>query len=191
MGMARISLEHPKTLFVRLMLAYSRRAYGKVLDPGLVALHNRRVLFTLLRTERSVARWKSLPSNLSSLAVMGAAAAIGCTWCMDFGYWESYAKGVPQAKLRAVPGWRASDLFDDHERQVLGYAEAMTATPPEVTDEMVDDLHVWLSDEQLVELTALIALENQRSRTNAAMGLTSQGFKEFCELRPAAESAAS
>jgi hypothetical protein len=28
-------------------------------------------------------------------------------------------------------------------------------------------------------------LENYRSRTNAALGLTSQGFKELCELRPA------
>lgn len=187
--MARISLEHRRTPFVRLMLAYSRRAYGKVLDPGLVALHNRRVLFTMLRTERSVARWKTLPPEISALAVMAASAAIGCSWCMDFGYWEFYAKGVPAEKLRAVPQWRTSAVFDDHERQVLGYAEAMTATPPEVTDEMVDSLRSWLSDAQLVELTALIALENQRSRTNAAMGLTSQGFKEFCELRPAATSA--
>jgi alkylhydroperoxidase family enzyme len=68
---------------------------------------------------------------------------------------------------------------------VLEYAEAMTATPPTVTDELVESLRKDLSDEQLVELTALVALENQRSRTNAALGLTSQGFKEFCELRPA------
>jgi alkylhydroperoxidase family enzyme len=60
----------------------------------------------------------------------------------------------------------------------------MTATPPEVTDEQVERLRADLTDEQLVELTSVISLENYRSRTNAALGLTSQGFKETCELRP-------
>lgn len=186
--MARIPLQHRKTLFVRAMTAYSKRAYGKVLEPGLAALHNRRVLWTMVRSERSVARWNTLPAEVASLATMGSAAAIGCSWCMDYGYWEYHAAGVPRELLEAVPQWRTSDVFDDHQRQVLGYAEAMTATPPEVTDEMVEDLRGWLSDAQLVELTALIALENQRSRTNHAFGLTSQGFKEFCELPPATAS---
>ena len=182
--MVRISLQHRRTPFVAMMLAYSKRVYGKVLDPGLVALHNRRVLSTMLKTERSAARWNTLPADLASLAVMASSAVIGCSWCIDFGYWEAHSRGVSPDLLRAVPGWRENNVFDEHQRQVLGYAEAMSVTPPEVTDEMVDELRTWLTDAQLVELTALIALENQRSRTNAAMGLTSQGFKEFCEFRP-------
>ena len=63
-----------------------------------------------------------------------------------------------------MPIWRESDVYTDLERRVLEYAEAMTVTPPEVTDEMVDALRTDLGDEQLVELTALVALENQRSR---------------------------
>jgi alkylhydroperoxidase family enzyme len=53
-----------------------------------------------------------------------------------------------------------------------------------VTDEQVERLRQDLTDEQFVELTAVAALENFRSRMNAAVGLTSQGFKEYCELRP-------
>jgi len=83
-----------------------------------------------------------------------------------------------------VPRWRDSDVYTDLERTVMDYAEAMTATPPEVTDEQVERLREELTEEQLVELTAIAALENYRSRTNAALGLTSQGFKEQCELRP-------
>ena len=67
---------------------------------------------------------------------------------------------------------------------MLAYAEAMTATPPTVTDEMVETLRADLDDAQLVELTEMISVENLRSRTNSALGLTSQGFKAQCDLPP-------
>ena len=60
----------------------------------------------------------------------------------------------------------------------------MTATPPAVTDELVAALRVHLDVAQLVELTELIAVENWRSRVNAALGLESQGFKAECEVAP-------
>jgi alkylhydroperoxidase family enzyme len=113
---------------------------------------------------------------------MAAAARIGCSWCMDFGYWISAEQGIDQAKLRAVPTWRDSDVFTELERDVLAYAEAVTATPPTVTDEMVAGLRRRMDDAALVELTMMVAVENIRSRFNTAMGLTSQGFKDRCEL---------
>ena len=183
--MSRIPLEHPRTPVVRIAEWWSRRKYGDVLDPGKAALHNRGVLTTLLLTEGTVKLWRGLDPTLKALATMAAAARIECSWCLDFGYWEFTHGGVDQAKLRDVPRWRDSDAYTDLERRVMAYAEAMTATPPEVTDAQVAALRQNLGDKALVELTAMVALENQRSRTNSALGLTSQGFKETCELRPA------
>ena len=181
---ARVPLQHPRTLVVRLVEAYSRRRYGAVLEPGLVALHNRRVLRTMIRTESGVARWNRLDPTVRAVAVLAAAAEIGCSWCLDFGYWQSRHEGVPADKLAAVPSWRsaAPGLFTEQEQAVLAFAEAMTATPPTVDDAMVAGLRRWLDDAQLVELTALVAQENARSRTNAAMGLTGQGFRDQCDL---------
>jgi alkylhydroperoxidase family enzyme len=102
---------------------------------------------------------------------------------MDFGYWMGHRKGLDTAKLEEVPRWRESAAFTPLERQVLAYAEAMTATPPEVTDEMTEELRTELGDDAFVELTMIIAVENERSRFNSALGLTSQGFKDQCELR--------
>jgi alkylhydroperoxidase family enzyme len=183
--MARISLEHRRTTFVRMMEWYSRRKYGEVLSPGKVALHNKGVLRTMMVMEGTAARWNRLDPTLRALAGMVASAEIGCSWCMDFGFWEHHHRGVDPVKLRAVPQWRDSDVYTDLERAVMGYAAAATATPPTVTDEQVARLRQDLSEEELVELTAQISLENYRSRTNAALGLTSQGFRETCELRPA------
>jgi AhpD family alkylhydroperoxidase len=181
---ARVPMQHRRTAFVRLLEAWCRYRYGAVLEPALVALHNRRVLVTLLRTETSAARWNALDPTLKALATLGAAASIGCSWCLDFGYWQSRHEGVPAEKLTAVPRWRDAgpDVLDERERAVLAFAEALTATPPTVDDAMVAGLRRWLDDAALVELTAVVALENQRSRCNAAMGLTAQGFQDQCDL---------
>jgi alkylhydroperoxidase family enzyme len=58
----------------------------------------------------------------------------------------------------------------------------MTATPPTVTDEMVARLNKVLGVPAVVELTMMVAIENERSRFNSALGLTSQGFSDRCGL---------
>ena len=182
--MVRISLDPPRTLSYRLAARFSRRRYGTVLDPVAAVGHNTRVGLAYGLFELQVERWRKLDHGLKDLAVMATAAAIGCSWCMDFGYWESVMQhDVPAEKIRAVPRWREEGgVFTDLERLVLEYAEAMTDTPPSVTDEMVERLSGHLSQAQLVELTAIVAVENLRSRINAALGITSQGFKDRCEI---------
>ncbi|UXY23215.1 carboxymuconolactone decarboxylase family protein [Streptomyces cynarae] len=182
--MARISLTPRRTLFFRVMEWYSKRTYGKVLDPGKALAHQPRVLWSDLRFEQSVAKWNKLDPDLKALAEMATAAAIGCAWCMDFGYWVSRERGMAREKLVDVPRWRDSGVYTELERDVMEYAEAMTATPPTVDDALVARLLGRLGEPAFVELTAMVAVENLRSRINAALGLTSQGFKDSCDLPP-------
>jgi AhpD family alkylhydroperoxidase len=180
--MARIPLDPPRTVVYRLTEWYSRRRFGAVADPVAAMGHQPRVLITNARYEMSLDRWRRLDSTLKDLAEMATAVAIGCSWCVDFGYWISTGRGTDPAKLRDVPRWRESDVYTDLERAVMAYAEAASRTPTTVTDEMVADLRQHLDDAALVELTMMIAVENQRSRFNSALGLTSQGFSDRCEL---------
>src|SRR5215471_13482126 len=182
--MARISLDPPKTLSYRIATRFARRRYGVMPDPGAALGHNMKVGRSYALFELGVERWRALDHGLKDLAVMAAAAAIGCAWCMDFGYWEATMRHkVPAEKIRAVPAWRDSGMFTELERLVLEYAEAMTATPPAVTDEMTEKLRRVIGESGLVELTAIVAVENLRSRMNAALGLTAQGFKDRCDLQ--------
>jgi alkylhydroperoxidase family enzyme len=180
--MARLPLDPPRTPAYRLIEWYSRRRFGAVADPAAAMGHNMRVLTTDARHEMSLQRWNRLDPTLKALAEMTAAVSIGCSWCVDFGHWISTSRGVDPVKLQNVPRRRDSDVYTDLERQVMDYAEAATATPPAVTDEMVAGLREQLDDAALVELTMMIAVENQRSRFNSALGLTSQGFKDRCEM---------
>ncbi|MFI6062614.1 carboxymuconolactone decarboxylase family protein [Streptomyces sp. NPDC051286] len=179
---ARISLDPPRSLLFRAVSWYSNRTYGKVIDPVRATAHHTKVLWAELRLELAVGRWKALDPQLKALAVMTSAATVGCSWCMDFGYWEHHRHGMDPGKLREVPVWRESKVYTPLERDVMEYAEAMSLTPPEVTDELVDRLKIALGEKALVELTTMVAVENMRSRTNSALGLTSQGFKDQCEV---------
>ena len=176
-------------LYGKVLSAYARRTYGEIPDNAYVYWHHRKVLKAVLGFEQKVAKWDRLDEDLKSYAQLASAGVIGCSWCLDFGYFKAHNDGLELAKVREVPRWRESDVFTETERAVLEYAEAMSTTPLGVTDEMVAGLIERLGVEAVVELTQMVALENMRSRFNSAAGLQSQGYSDVCELPLAVPSA--
>ena len=69
-----------------------------------------------------------------------------------------------------------SPLFDSVERLVLEYADAMTITGRDVSDELFARVREQFSDDAIVELTAIIAWENASSKYNRALRIPSQGL---------------
>ena len=60
------------------------------------------------------------------------------------------------------------------ERATLEFADAMTITGREVSDELFARLRRFYDDDAMVELTATIAWENASSKFNRAMRVPSQ-----------------
>lgn len=164
----------------------SRKLFGSVPEPVEVVWHNRKVLNFSFGLGRKVAKWDQCDENLKSFAHMAVASLVGCSFCLDLGYFMTHNKGLDEAKAREVPRWRESDVFTPLEREVMEYAEAMSRTPPTVTDEMSARLLDALGPAALVELTTVIALANLYARTNTALGIESQGFSASCDLKPLA-----
>jgi len=71
---------------------------------------------------------------------------------------------------------RESNLFDADQKLVLELADAITATPAQVSEELRERLKKRFSTPQLVELGAAIAWENYRARSNRVFGFGSEGF---------------
>lgn len=80
--------------------------------------------------------------------------------------------------MNALADYGSATVFDDRELAVLRYADAMTATPVVVPDEVFEALREHFDDAQLVELTSAIAWENYRARFDHAFGIESEGFDE-------------
>ena len=165
-----------------------RRMVGQVPDSVGVMWHNPTVFKDMMGLGRKTEKWDRVEPNLAVYAAMAAAAHIGCSFCLDFGYFMSHHRGLDEGKAREVPRWRESDVFTERERRVMEYAEAVSETPPAATDEMV----AWLLDDLgapgLLELTARIGMMNLTARTNIALGIRSEEFAEACGLEPLARS---
>ncbi len=85
--------------------------------------------------------------------------------------------GASEEKLeRLMKDYRKSPLFSPRERLALELAERMTYTRKRVTVSFFRRLKRYFTDEELVELAAVIALENFRSKFNPVFGIESNGF---------------
>ncbi|SHN75109.1 carboxymuconolactone decarboxylase family protein [Cryptosporangium aurantiacum] len=167
--------------------ALCRKMIGTVPESLGVLWHQRQVLRFGLGTGRKAKKWKACDETLKAYAHLAVSSLVGCSFCLDYGYFEAHHAGLDLTKAREVPRWRRSDVFTPLERDVLEYAEAVSQTPPAVTDELSARLLGQLGPSALVELTAWVALVNQMTRMNVALGIESEGFAASCGLPPLAQ----
>jgi alkylhydroperoxidase family enzyme len=170
-----------------LVKRFSRKLLGRVPEPLGVFWHNRPVLKATMGIGAKAQKWNQCDLSLKSFAHMAVAAKVGCSWCLDYGYFQAFNEHLDLDKAREVPRWRDSDVFTPLERAVLEYAEAMTDTPPSVDDVLVSTLLAELGEAALVELTAFVALANMATRGNVALGIESEGYADSCEFKPLAQ----
>ena len=69
--------------------------------------HNLPVMKAFFAFSGKASRWE-LRSSLKSFAHMAVAARVGCSFCLDLGYFEAHNKRLDLAKAREVPRWRES-----------------------------------------------------------------------------------
>ena len=164
-------------------MRYARLRFGKAPEPMARWAEHGGVFWAWSIEETVVeATWRTAPRHLRMLAVLKSASTIDCPWCLDFGSHLGEKSGLDEAKLADLHRWRDSEAYDEVERDVLAFAEGMSCTPVAVDDGLVERLGRQLGRTALVELTALVALENQRSRFNATMGVLPQGWSRVCAL---------
>lgn len=84
--------------------------------------------------------------------------------------------GTSDEKILALAEYATSTLYSEVERVTLEYAESMTITGREVSDELFARLREFYNDDELVELTEVIAWENASSKFNRALRIPSQGL---------------
>jgi alkylhydroperoxidase family enzyme len=166
---------------------FSKRMFGRVPESLGVMWHNVPVLRASMSFGQRLQKWDRCDETLKSFAHMAVASYIGCSWCLDFNYFMAFNEGLDVARAREIPRWRESEAFTSLEREVFAYAEAMSNTPPKVTDEMVASLSDQLGHAAVVELTSVIGFANLSTRSNVALGIESEGFAAACDLEPLAE----
>jgi alkylhydroperoxidase family enzyme len=126
---------------------------------------------------QAVRKGKTVDERLKYLVELKGAQMIGCEFCVDLGSQICRNSGLSDEELLALSRYRQSELFTEREKLALDYTVGVMRTPVEVTDELFARMKEHFSDEQLVEITALLTVVNL-DRFNAAFGIGSAGFSE-------------
>jgi AhpD family alkylhydroperoxidase len=178
-------------LLGRFAYRFSRRRFGREMEPLTVLAHHPRLLFGCSVLELAFDGSHRVDERLKELAAIKTAAMVGCEFCLDIGSALGRKSGISEAQLRDLHDPASSAVFSSLEKLVLEYAAAMSRTPAVIPEELFGRLRERFDEPQLVELTTAIALENYHARCNHAFGIGSQGFSEgaYCPLPEARASA--
>ena len=84
--------------------------------------------------------------------------------------------GLSNEKIEGLPEYAASPLFSEAERVALEYADTITVTGRDVSDQLFARLREFYDDDAIVEITATIAWENASSKFNRALRVPSQNL---------------
>lgn len=150
---------------------------GSVLHLYQMLLHSPAVAGGWLNYLTSIRQLSTLPGDLRELVIMRVAAINGAPYEADQHAPIALKEGITQAQLDALPQWEGSDQFNERERAVLAYTDAMTRhiqVPKAVFDAARQAMG---SDKLMVELTATVAAYNMVSRFLEAMQVHSHDVR--------------
>ncbi len=107
-----------------------------------------------------------VPPEFMRLVAHMASRASGCRYCQAHTASDAGRLGGSAARVEALWTFETSPLFDEGERAALRLAAAAGAVPNAATDEHFDELRRYYSDEQIVQIMAVIALFGFLNRWN-------------------------
>lgn len=136
---------------------------GNVLHLYQMLLHAPPVAEGWLAYLTAIRQKSTLPGALRELMIMRVAILNGAPYEADQHAPIALKEGMTQAQLDDLASWQDSSLFDDTERAVLAYTDAMTRNI-QVEPAVSEAIRQRFPHRQVVELTATIAAYNMVSR---------------------------
>jgi len=116
---------------------------------------------TLYQIQQEVDK-SGIDQNLLDLIKIRTSQINGCAFCIDMHTIDARAHGETEQRIYALNAWREGPFFDDRERAVLDFAEAVTrVSETHVPDEVFEGLKKYFNEQEIVNLTwAIIAINS-------------------------------
>jgi alkylhydroperoxidase family enzyme len=99
-------------------------------------------------------------------------AVAGCRYCQAHTILAAQRYGGSDQRLRAIWDFRGSDLFSPAEKAAFEFALAASSIPNGVDDEITQLVHAHWTEDEIVEMLAVISLFGFLNRWNDSMGTT-------------------
>ncbi len=182
MSIITTPLGHKFPWYVKLFFWNQKRKYGATLEPARLWGRSPKVFAALASLYGAFDRGSSpLDPTLRTLVAVRVSQINWCPFCVDINSSTALKRGISGEKLTSLAGFSNSDLYSDKEKAALAYAEVVTYSNRQPSEEHFEALRRHFDDDAIIELTGLIGFQNMSSKFNAALGVKPQGF---CSIAP-------
>lgn len=171
-------VENPDNLKLKFVYWLTEKQLGKVISPLKVLYARFPAALNMLKELNGIDKHMTLENELIYLVKTYVSLVNGCAFCADIAKAGAISRNVPGGKFDHLAKFRESDRFSEKEKAALAYVEEVTRRK-HVTDETFSALEKHFSEEEIVQLTILNAVENYFNMVNAPMNI---GSDELCEL---------
>jgi uncharacterized peroxidase-related enzyme len=148
-----------------------RQALGFV--PNSMLILQRKPKLVKAMAQLTAAVWEpdgEVERSFKRLVAHVASRAAGCQYCMAHTAGGALLFGVEAGKVADIWDFRTSPRYSEKERVALDFAIAAASVPNGVTDEMFAEMRKHWSENQIVEITAVVAVFGFLNRWNDTMG---------------------
>ncbi len=125
---------------------------------------NPNAMKTLIGLEQYIGQ-STIEPQLAELVRLRASLINGCAFCIDKHVHTARKAGEDERKLATISAWRETSFFSERERAALEWTESVTLlSETRVPDEVWNTARNVFSDQELVDLTLLVAAINAWNR---------------------------
>lgn len=108
-------------------------------------------------------------ADLKNMLAQITSKSAGCVYCQAHTGHASHTVGISAEKEAAIWEYETSDLFTEAERAALRVAQGAAQVPNAVSDEDFEALKAHFTDDQIVEIIAVVAAFGFFNRWNDTM----------------------
>ncbi len=179
----RISEKKPSQypLLARIIFWAQSKKYGESLVSSKLWGRSPKLLYGVQALYRAIDRGSSpIEPALRALVGVLIARINHCEFCTDIGAALLAERGISSEKLGQLDKFEMGPLFTERERAALAFAKCVTNSGERVQDQLFVRLKRQFTDDEIIELTAIISYQNLSSKFNSALDVPAQGF---CDLK--------
>ncbi|NGX31437.1 MAG: hypothetical protein K940chlam8_00805 [Chlamydiae bacterium] len=176
--MARIQKKEKYSLFVRLLCLFQRWKYKRVLPPTYVWGYVPKLYLPFLKLGAAFRKKSSLDRKLKGYLMLYISMFNECSFCVDLNASELLDMQEDTNKIQVLKQFETSKLFSEDEKCALTFCKKLLLKEA-ITEDFFEGLKTRFSNEQIVEMTALIGFQFFSSLFNSALDV--QSF-DFCNL---------
>lgn len=163
--------------YIRFLLKKQKKKYGSYSEPLLLWGRTPQAFLGFLWMQKALNRKKAaLPKDLRAMITVRVSQFNQCAFCIDMNSALLLQRGGTQEKVSAISAFRTSPLFSEKEKAALEYVEAVMKNPHQVPGPIFENLKRSFNEDAIVEMTALIGLQNLSSQFNASLDAAAMGF---------------